>query len=438
MNGLSIGEGKLKNENVFDTLQKRGFVQQVTDPEPLYELLGSEKVTCYIGFDPTADSLHAGHLMAIMGLVHMQRAGHRPIAVIGGGTAMVGDPSGKTEMRKMLTREQIVANGEKIRKQLGHYLDFEQGRALAVDNYEWLGNLNYIEFLRDIGRHFSVNRMLTFETYKMRLETGLSFLEFNYQLLQAYDFLMLYKKYNCRLQMGGDDQWANILAGADLVRRKEGVDVYGLTFPLLVTASGAKMGKTEKGALWLDPEKTSPYEYYQYWINVDDRDVKKFLSFFTLLPIEEIDKVEGMQGAELNVAKTILAYEATKLTHGEEAAKKSLSSSMAAFGRRDIPADILPSSTIPRGKVSIDEAVIPSTQLSLSALEQGINLIQLMAETKIVSSRSEARRLIQQGGVYVNEERVSDIDFTLTSQHLQNDKIALRIGKKKHHHLIFQ
>ncbi len=338
-------------KNVFDELKRRGFAAQTTDPEPLYELLGRESVTFYIGFDPTADSLHVGHLMGVMAMTIMQRYGHRPIAIVGGGTAMVGDPSGKTEMRKMLTREQIVANTEKIKAQLSRYLDFGKGKALLIDNYEWLGSLNYIEFLRDVGRHFSVNKMLTYETYKRRMETGLSFLEFNYQLLQSYDFYMLYKKYNCKLQMGGDDQWANILAGADLIRRMEGADVYGHTFPLITTATGQKMGKTEAGAVWLDADKTSPYDYYQYWVNVDDRDVVKFLSFFTLLPMDEIDALKTLQGAQFNIAKTVLAYEATKMTHGEEAAQHALKAAMAAFGARKIPADFLPSSTIPRGAV---------------------------------------------------------------------------------------
>ena len=359
-------------ENVFDVMEKRGFVQQVTDPGPLQELFAKESVSFYIGFDPTADSLHAGHLMAIMGMMHMQKNGHRPIAIVGGGTAMVGDPSGKTEMRKMLTREQIKQNSEKIKQQLARYLDFSDGKAIMVDNYDWLGKLNYIEFLRDIGKHFSVNRMLTFETYKRRMETGLSFLEFNYQLLQSYDFYMLYKKYGCRLQMGGDDQWANILAGADLIRRIEAVDAFGLTFPLLTTASGNKMGKTESGALWLDENRTSPYDYFQYWVNVDDRDVAKFLSYFTLLPIEEIKKVEQLEGSALNSAKTILAFEATLLTHGEDNAKNALSASAAAFGQREITADLLPSSKIPRGKIEMSEQDIPSEYITAEKIGQGM------------------------------------------------------------------
>lgn len=299
----------MNHREAYQELSRRGFIQQVTEPEPLQELLAKGPVTFYVGIDPTADSLHVGHLMAVMGMMQMQKFGHRPIAIVGGGTAMVGDPSGKSEMRKMLTREEIAANSEKIKQQLGRYLDFSPGKAIMVDNYEWLGELKYIEFLRDIGRHFSVNRMLTYEAYKIRMEKGLSFLEFNYQLLQAYDFLMLHDRHGCRLQMGGDDQWANILAGTDLIRRVRSVDAYGLTFPLLTTATGAKMGKTESGAVWLDPEKTTPHEYFQYWVNSDDRDVARFLAFFTPLPAAEIEAVAGLEGAELNAAKVVLAFE---------------------------------------------------------------------------------------------------------------------------------
>jgi len=422
--------------NVTDELKRRGFVQQITDPEPLYELLGKQSVAFYIGFDPTADSLHVGHLMGVMAMTHMQRFGHQPIAIVGGGTAMVGDPSGKTEMRKMLTREQIENNTEKIKAQLSRYLEFGPGKAMLIDNYDWLGNLNYIEFLRDIGRHFSVNRMLTFETYKRRLETGLSFLEFNYQLLQAYDFYMLYKKYNCRLQMGGDDQWANILAGADLVRRIDGGDVYGHTFPLLTTASGKKMGKTESGALWLDPEKTSPYEYYQYWVNIDDRDVVKCLGYFTLLPMEEIEAIANLEGAQFNLAKTVLAFEATKLTHGEAAAKDSMVAAMSAFGSREIPGDFLSSSSIPRGSLKTSEQAMPTVEIPKAVFKAETKLAEVFGDYGLTGSRGEARRLIKQGGVYINGERVSDVDAVLTSVDIQDGKVAIRIGKKKHYHLV--
>lgn len=408
----------------------------MTDPEPIKELLGNESVTFYIGFDPTADSLHVGHLMGVMAMVQMQRFGHRPIAVVGGGTAMVGDPTGKTEMRKMLTRQQIVANTEKIKAQLERYLDFGEGKALLIDNYDWLGKLNYIDFLRDIGRHFSVNKMLTYETYKRRMETGLSFLEFNYQLLQAYDFYMLNKKYSCRLQMGGDDQWANILAGADLIRRLDGCNAYGHTFPLLTTVDGKKMGKTEVGALWLDAEKTSPYDYFQYWVNIDDRDVYKCLCFFTLLPMSEIEPVNSMEGAELNVVKTILAFEATQFTHGEEAAKASLSAATAAFGAREIAHDLLPSCTIPRGTAAIGAGSIPHVELSILILEKAPLLVEVLGDFQLTASRSEARRLIQQGGVYLNGERVVDVNAVLSLLNIQNNQITLRIGKKKYFNFV--
>ncbi len=426
----------MNSGNVFNELKRRGFAAQTTDPEPLYELLGTESVTFYIGFDPTADSLHVGHLMGVMAMSQMQKFGHRPIAIVGGGTAMVGDPSGKTEMRKMMTREMIVDNTAKIKAQLSRYIDFDDDKAILVDNYDWLGRLNYIEFLRDVGRHFSVNKMLTYETYKRRMETGLSFLEFNYQLLQSYDFYMLWKKYDCKLQMGGDDQWANILAGADLIRRMAGGDAYGHTFPLITTASGQKMGKTEAGALWLDPKKTSPYDYFQYWVNVDDRDVVKCLSFFTFLPMDEIEAIINIEGAQLNTVKTILAYESTKLTHGEKAAKESLTAAMAAFGGRDIPNDLLPSCSIPRGAVKASESSIPSVGVSLSILQGSPKVTEICGDYKLTGSRGEARRLIQQGGVYVNDERVTDIDAVLSSRDIVDGKVAIRIGKKKHYHLL--
>ncbi len=421
--------------NVYDELDRRGFIQQVTDPQLVYDLLGSQPARYYVGIDPTAESLHAGHLMAIMGMANMQRYGHLPICILGSGTAMVGDPSGKTEMRKMLSREQIVENGQKLKCQLSRYLEFGPEKALLIDNYDWLGSLNYIEFLRDIGRHFSVNRMLTYETYKRRLETGLSFLEFNYQLLQAYDFYMLYQKHDCRLQMGGDDQWANILAGADLIRRIEGQDVFGLTFPLLTTATGAKMGKTEKGALWLDSDLTSPYDYFQYWVNVDDRDVVRFLMYFTFLPTAELEAVRDVEGSRLNALKTILAFEATRITHGEDEAHKALRAAVAAFGQREIPADILPASTIPRGQLRSSDQNIPGMDLSRESLETRPRLIDMLNEAALIKSKGEGRRLIQQGGVYVNDNRIEDVDFTLSPETIVDDKIILRLGKKRYFQL---
>ena len=306
-------------KSVYDILSERGFIEQVTDEAEARRILAETRVTCYIGFDPTATSLHIGSLVPIMSLAHMQRSGHRPIALVGGGTAMIGDPSGKTEMRQVLSREKVNANAEAIKGQLSKYLDFGEGRALLVNNADWLLPLRYIEFLRDIGRHFSVNRMLAAESYRMRLETGLNFIEFNYMLLQAYDFLYLFQKENCLLQMGGNDQWGNIVAGIDLVRRVEGKQAYGITFPLITTSTGSKMGKTEKGTVWLDSAFTSPHEYYQYWINSTDADVERFMALFTFLPIEEIREVRNLSDADLNQAKEVLALEATKVTHGEQA-----------------------------------------------------------------------------------------------------------------------
>ncbi|MBC8185460.1 tyrosine--tRNA ligase [candidate division KSB1 bacterium] len=406
----------MEKGNVFDVLKERGFVQQVTDEDEIRAIFESEKVTCYIGFDPTADSLHAGSLMPIMAMKHMQNHGHHPIAVIGGGTAMVGDPSGKTEMRKMLLQDTIKENGEKFKAQFAKYLDFDGGKASFVDNSDWLLELKYVDFLRDIGKHFSVNRMLAVESYKIRLETGLSFLEFNYQLLQAYDFLMLFRTKNCILQMGGDDQWGNIVAGIDLIRRLEAKKSYGITSPLLTTASGNKMGKTEKGALWLNANKTSPYEFYQYWINVDDRDVGKFLAFFTFLPMDEINELKKLQGADLRKAKQVLAFEATKVTHGEDEAKKAEQASQAAFGSG-----------------WGDAKGMPTTKMAHKKIENGINVVDLFSAVKLVSSKSEARRLIQQGGCYVNENRVQSIETVIDLTYLENKSMILRAGKKRYH-----
>ncbi len=412
----------MESKNVYDVLKERGFIQQVTDEDELRQLLEEEKVTCYIGFDPTADSLHAGSLMPIMVMSHLQRHGHHPIALIGGGTAMVGDPSGKTEMRKMLISEAIEANGEMFKKQFSRYLDFDGGKASFVNNVDWLLELKYIDFLRDIGKHFSVNRMLAAESYKIRMETGLSFLEFNYQLLQAYDFLMLFRTHNCRLQMGGDDQWGNIVAGTDLIRRLEAKRGYGLTLPLLTTASGQKMGKTEKGALWLSAEKTSPYEFYQYWINVDDRDVEKFLAYFTFLPMEEVESLAQLEGAKIRRAKEVLAYEATKVTHGEAEAEKARQASRTMFQGSGVNAE-----------------AVPTTAISKSELEAGIGVLVLFEQVGLVSSRGEARRLIQQGGCYINENRIEDVKMIVDlSQIDNNNALTLRAGRKKYHKVLVQ
>jgi len=409
----------LETGNVFEVFKERGIIKQITDEENLPPILGKEKVTAYIGFDPTADSLHAGSLMPIMALVHLQRHGHFPIVILGDGTAMIGDPSGKTEMRQVLYAEQIQKNGEKMKAQLNRYLHFDEGKAAIVHNGDWLLGLKYIDFLRDIGRHFSVNRMLAAESYKIRLETGLSFLEFNYQLLQAYDFLMLFRSHNCILQMGGDDQWGNIVVGIDLIRRIESKQAYGITFPLLETATGQKMGKTATGALWLDAEKTSPYEFYQYWINVDDRDVKRFLAFFTLLPMDEVNRLGKLQGAAIREAKQVLAYEATKITHGEKAAKEAWQLSRSVFGD---------------GNGDLDG--MPSTLIKRELFNEGVNVIDLFYQVGLVSSKSDARRLIQQGGCYVNDEKVSSIEQIINSSNIINSDIILRAGKKRYHRLI--
>jgi tyrosyl-tRNA synthetase len=419
-----------KLTNVYDILEERGFIEQSTEAAACRQLLENPS-TCYIGFDPTASSLHVGSLLPIMSLAHMQRCGHRPIALVGGGTALVGDPSGKTEMRQMLSREEIDANGEKLKVQLSRFIDFEAGKAMLVP-------LNYIEFLRDIGRHFSVNRMLSAESYKMRLETGLSFIEFNYMLLQAYDFLLLSDDYDCYIQMGGSDQWGNIVAGVDLVRRMRQKTVYGITFPLITTASGEKMGKTAQGAVWLDGELTSPYEYYQYWINTEDQDVARFLAYFTFLPMEEIGAVEGLQGADLNLVKTILAYEVTKITHGEAAAGAAQVESEEIFGARTIPDDLLPSSGVRRQAESAAEgaaAGMPATTIASSRLRQGIPAFELFAEVGLCSSRGEARRLIKQGGGYINGKRIQEFDDRATLEHLEKGEILLRAGKKKYHRI---
>ena len=409
----------MQRENAYDILKERGFVRQVTDEEGVRRAFETSQVTTYVGFDPTAKSLHVGNLLGLMALAHLQRAGHRPIAIIGDGTAMIGDPSGKTELRQMLTRETISENAERIKAQVARYFTIDGKVGLAVHNATWLLELNYIEFLREIGRHFSVNRMLSAEAYKIRLETGLSFLEFNYQILQAYDFLKLYQMYNCTIQLGGDDQWGNIVAGIDLIRRVEGVEAYGITWPLLTTAGGLKMGKTAAGAVWLDPEMTSPYEFYQYWINVDDRDVERFLAYYTFLPLSEVKKLGALQGAEIREAKEVLAYEATKISHGEAEAEKARQASRAAFeGRAE------------------DPSAIPSTTVGVDRLKEGILVVDVLAEVGLASSKSAARRLIQQGGAYVNQDRIDDIEAKIDLEDFQNGDVMLRAGKKRYHRLV--
>jgi len=419
------------SSNVFDELKARGFIAQVSDEAAVAKMFAEKRVTFYIGYDCTAPSLHAGSLVPIMAMVHLRRAGHRAIAVIGGGTTMVGDPSGKTEMRQMLDAGSIRSYGVEIKAQLDRYLRFDGDGALAVDNADWLLPLNYVTFLREIGRHFSVNRMLASEAYKLRLEKGLSFIEFNYQLLQAYDYLTLFRTYDCTLQMGGDDQWGNILAGVDLIRRVEGGQAEAMTFPLLETASGAKMGKTAKGAVWLDANLFSPYDYFQYWVNTDDRDVGRFLKLFTLLPLETIDNLAALKGAEINYAKRELAFEATKLTHGEEAAQKAKEASASVFISDTIYNEIKLTSTVTDGFNSL-----PTTIINRARLEAGIAPAELFTEVGLTASRGEAKRLIKQGGLTVNDERIDSLERMLTLKDVGPNGMLLKAGKKKIHRVI--
>jgi tyrosyl-tRNA synthetase len=427
----SSGEGKLKN--VYDVFTERGFVEQVTDEAELRSLLQNEHITCYIGFDPTATSLHIGSIVPIMALMHMQECGHRPIILIGGGTGLIGDPSGKSEMRQILTREEIDHNATCLQKQLSRYMDFGKGKAILLNNAEWLTELKYIEFLRDIGRHFSVNKMLAAESYRMRLETGLNFIEFNYMLLQAYDFLYLFANYGCVLQMGGNDQWGNMLAGSDLIRRVKGKNAFSITFPLITTSHGYKMGKTEKGTVWLDPELTSPYEYYQFWINTDDSDVERFLALFTFLPMKEIEEVRNLIDSRLNMAKAVLAFEATKITHGSEAAIAAWTASATAFNTKPIEEGLFPSSDIPREDAARDVSAIPTSERSRSELEKGIPAFELVYSAGLTGSKGESRRLIAQGGIYINDRPIEKFDEKITISHLnEHGEIHLRKGKKKH------
>ncbi|MFA5904708.1 MAG: tyrosine--tRNA ligase [Desulfobacula sp.] len=425
--------------SVLSILKERGFIEDQTHTDELEIYLSNNRVTCYIGFDPTASSLHVGSLVCIMTLAHMQRNGHRPIALVGGGTGLIGDPSGKTELRKIITQDEINVNKNGIRNQLARFLDFSSDKALLLDNAKWLTNLEYIPFLRDIGRHFSVNRMIKAEAYKARMdsEDGLTFIEFNYMLLQAYDFMQLAKSYDCLLQMGGSDQWGNIVAGVDLVRRTLGKQAFGITFPLITTASGIKMGKTHKGAVWLDPERFSPYEYYQFWVNTDDADVHRFLSLFTFLPMEEVNQVRQLKGSDLNKAKAVLAYEATKICHGEEEALNALRSTASVFGAVEVSDYILPSSTVQRGiSVSKGDDSVPSSIYKKSEIIGIRSIVDLLMDVKLCGSKSDARRLIQQGGAYINGTRVSGFDQMLIEKDIKENEILLRAGKKKYHKII--
>jgi len=398
--------------SVLDELLERGYIKQFTHEDETRKLLENEKITFYIGFDPTADSLHVGHFIAMMFMSHMQKAGHRPIALIGGGTAMVGDPSGKTDMRKMLTKEDIQHNVDSIKKQMERFIDFTDDKAILANNADWLLNLNYVDFLREVGVHFSVNRMLSAECFKQRLEKGLSFLEFNYMLMQGYDFYELNQKYNCKMQLGGDDQWSNMIAGVELVRRKAQGQSMAMTCTLLTNSQGQKMGKTVGGALWLDPEKTSPYDFYQYWRNVDDADVQKCLSLLTFVPMDEVRRLGSLEGSEINNAKKVLAYEITKLVHGEEEAKKAEEAASALFAG------------------GADMANVPT--VTITKEEIGLPIIDIMASTKILPSKKEGRRLIEQGGLTINGVKVEDANRTLNEEDLQDGSALIKRGKKNY------
>ena len=398
--------------NVYDVLEERGFIAQCTHPEELRELLGKEKVKFYIGFDATADSLTAGHFLTIMAMMHMQKAGHIPVALMGGGTTMVGDPSGKSDMRKMLTVETISHNVERFKEQIGKFLDTSEGKMIFENNANWLLNLNYVEFLRDVGVHFSVNRMLAAECYKQRMEKGLTFFELNYMIMQSYDFLELNKRYDVCLQMGGDDQWSNIIGGVELIRKKEQKPAYGLTFTLLTTSDGTKMGKTVKGALWLDPLKTTPYEFYQYWRNIEDVKVEECLGLLTFLPMDEVRRLGALPGAEINKAKEVLAYEITKIVHGEEEAEKAQKAAREVFAGAGVSENM------------------PTYEYTKEAFEAA-DVIQALVDSGLCTNRSDGRRNIEQGGVSINDEKVTDIKRTLTEADLKDGMAILKKGKKK-------
>ena len=404
---------------IYDELVARGLIAQVTDEEEIKELINTGKAVFYIGFDPTADSLHVGHFMALCLMKRLQMAGNKPIALIGGGTAMIGDPSGRSDMRQMMTKETIQHNCDCFKKQMSRFIDFSEGKAIMINNADWLLDLNYVDVLRDVGSCFSVNRMLTCECYKQRMEKGLSFLEFNYMIMQSYDFYHLYQTLGCNLQFGGDDQWSNMLGGTELIRRKLGKDAYAMTITLLLNSEGKKMGKTQSGAVWLDREKTSPYDFYQYWRNVADADVLKCIRMLTFLPLEQIDEMDKWEGSQLNVAKEILAYELTKLVHGEEEANKAQASARSLFG-------------------SGDSADMPTAELSASDLTDGaIDILSILVKSGLVASRSEARRAVEQGGVTVDGEKISDIKTVYDSKAL-TDGMVVRRGKKNYKKVILK
>lgn len=407
----------MENRNVFDVLKERGYLKQFTHEEEIKEMLVKEKVTFYIGFDPTADSLHVGHFISMMFMAHMQKFGHRPIALVGGGTAMIGDPSGRTDMRQMMTKETIAHNVSCIKKQMEKFIDFKDGKAILENNGDWLLNLNYVDFIRDIGAHFSVNRMLAAECFKSRMEAGLSFLEFNYMLMQGYDFLVLNKKYGCTMQLGGDDQWSNMIAGVELIRKKEQKPAYAMTNVLLTNSEGKKMGKTAKGALWLDAEKTSPYDFYQYWRNIADADVEKCLALLTFLPMDEVRRLGALEGAEINEAKKILAFEITKIIHGEEEAQKAKEGAEGAFGGGDM-------------------SNVPAIELTEDRL--GVELLDLLVENKLIKSKGEGRKLVTQNGLTVADNKVSDFAMKIIEELFVEGEFILKIGKKKVYRVILK
>lgn len=407
----------MEKQNVFDVLKERGFIEQCTHEDEIREALGKERVTFYIGFDATADSLTAGHFLTVMAMMHMQRAGHRPIALLGGGTTMIGDPSGKSDMRSIMTKETIAHNASCFQKQLSRFIDFDNNNAIIANNADWLLNLNYVEFLREIGVHFSVNRMLTADCYKQRLEQGLTFFEFNYMLMQSYDFWKLNKLYDCTMQLGGNDQWSNIIGGVELIRRKEQKPAFGLTFKLLTTSEGIKMGKTMKGALWLDPEKTAPYEFYQYWRNIEDVKVEECLGLLTFLPMDEVRRLGALEGAEINHAKEVLAFEITKIVHGEEEATKAQLAAKALFS----------------DGANMDH--VPTTEITKEELGDGINIIDLMVKVNLIKTKSEGRRLVEQNGVRVNDEVFSDLSKLVTENDFNDGKLMIKKGKKVFHRI---
>lgn len=406
------------SEHVYDILEARGYISQATHKDEIYELLSKPGVSFYIGFDPTADSLHVGHFVQMMVMSHMQKAGHRPIALMGGGTGMIGDPSGRTDMRKVLSVSDIQYNVSRFVEQMGTVIDFSDNKAIIVNNADWLLDLNYVDFIRDIGPHFSVNRMLTADCYKQRLEKGLTFLEFNYMLMQSYDFLHLYKAHDCVLQLGGDDQWSNIIGGVELIRRKERGEAFGLTFALLTTSAGQKMGKTAQGAVWLDPAKTSPFDFYQYWRNIDDADVIRCMKLLTFLPLDEIEEYGRLKDEAINEAKKRLAYEVTCIVHGEQEAQKAQEEARALFEGAGVSDDM------------------PTTALSDAQLESGVPILEILVETEMLKSKGEGRRMIAQNGIYLNGQAVSDPFYNITHQDLPDGEAILKKGKKVFHRLV--